>query len=148
GEPFLREFAGAYGAHQRVPEALHRALVAQPAAHADRVGAGGDGEDDPVFEAVRTGDGAHLHAVGDDQTLVAAFAAQQVGGDAPGDGGRTVRVEDRYPDVGAHDGPGAGRDRRPERLEFALVQRGGVEVDLRERVVGVDAGVAVAGEVL
>ncbi|GAA4943599.1 hypothetical protein GCM10023238_06900 [Streptomyces heliomycini] len=40
------------------------------------------------------------------------------------------------------------RDRRPERPQFALVQRRGVEVDVRERVVRVDAGVAVAGEVL
>src|SRR5690606_15760321 len=70
------------------------------------------------------------------------------GEDAAGQGGGAVRVEHRDPDVGAHDRPGAGRDGRPERPQLPLVQGRGVQVDVRQGVVGVDVGVTVPGEVL
>ncbi len=48
----------------------------------------------------------------------------------------------------AHDRPRPGGDGGPERREFALAQQVHVGVDPRQRVVRVDRGVAVPGEVL
>ncbi|CAM5599114.1 hypothetical protein SFUMM280S_07720 [Streptomyces fumanus] len=101
-----------------------------------------------MFDAVGAGDGPHLNAVGDDQAVVAQFAAEEFDEDPPGEGARVIQVQGRGEDVGAHHRPGAGLDRRAERHQVAFGQHGGVGVDARHRVVGVDGGVAVAGEVL
>ena len=64
----------AYRRDQRVAQPQHGVLVRQPAADADGVGARGDGEDAAALDAVGRGDGLHLHAVGDDQAVVAELA--------------------------------------------------------------------------
>lgn len=147
-EAFLGEFAGADRRDEGVAQETYGVVVRQTPADADRVGAGGDGEDAAAFDAVDRGDGLHLHAVGDDEPVVAEFLAEQTGEDAPGEGGREVGIQRRDQDVRAHHRTCARGDRGPERGEFAGVEHRQVGVDARQRVVRVDRGVAVPGEVL
>ncbi len=153
GQPLLRQLAVAYRPHQGVAQPQHGGLVGQPAAHADGVGAGRDGQDAAALQAVGGGDGLHLHPVGDDQPVEAEPAlvgrgAQQAVQRCRAQGGGAAAVQGRQQDVGAHHGSGAGRDGGAERHEFTFLEGGQVGGDARQVVVGVDGGVAVAGEVL
>ena len=76
-EAFLGQFARADGGDQGVAQPAHGLVVGEAAAHADGVRAGGDREDAAALDAVGGGDGLHLHAVGDDQAVVAELVAQE-----------------------------------------------------------------------
>jgi hypothetical protein len=132
----------------RVAQPDRGVLVGVVAAHADRVGAGGEGPHGRALQAVRPAYRLHLDAVRDDQAVEAELLAEQPGEDPRAERGGQLRVVRGHHQVTGHHRLHAGGDRGAERPQLALLQLGAAAVDHRHGVVRVDAGVAVAREVL
>jgi hypothetical protein len=114
----------------------------------DEVAARRDVANAALHDAPALQDRVHIHRVADNQAVEAEFAAQQVGEDAGGECTGKVGIEVGEDDVRGHDRREAVGDGGLEGDQFDRAQAGEVVRDAGDGVVGVDPGVAVAGEVL
>lgn len=111
------------------------------------IAAGVNGVQRDLGAGVGIGHGAHLQAVGDDDAVEAELAAQEIGDDLVGKRGGLV-VDLGADEVTDHDHVAVGGDAglKRQKLGGAQLVEGFVHID--GAVVGIGAGVAVAGKML
>ena len=118
--------------------------------HEQRVGAGENGAHRGFARSETRGDAAHVHGVGDDQSLEMQFVAQQAGQNIVGKcGGRVgIGLESRNGKMAGHDAADSRGNRGAEGNQFEMFEAILVGANHRQIDVRIRGSVAVPGEML